>query len=219
MEIDREKIMKTALFNGIQPEEMNCLLGCIGGYVKNFRKGAYISFEEDNIKNIGIVLSGTIHIVKEDIWGSKTIISRLAEGELFGETFVCANNHNASVSFFVAENAEILFLPFHRVITTCSHSCGFHQYLIENMVVVLADKNRLLMEKIEVVSKKSLREKILSYLSLEAQKHDSKYFEIPLGRVEMADYLCIDRSALTRELNNMKKDGLLDFDKNTFHLF
>ena len=85
MEIDREKIMKTALFNGIQPEEMNCLLGCIGGYVKNFRKGAYISFEEDNIKNIGIVLSGTIHIVKEDIWGSKIIISRLAEGELFGE--------------------------------------------------------------------------------------------------------------------------------------
>ena len=198
---------------------MNCLLGCIGGYVKNFRKGAYISFEEDNIKNIGIVLSGTIHIVKEDIWVSKTIISRLAEGELFGETFVCANNHNASVSFFVAENAEILFLPFYRVITTCSHSCGFHQCMVENMVVVLADKNRLLMEKIEVVSEKSLREKILSYLSLEAQKHDSKYFEIPLGRVEMADYLCIDRSALTRELNNMKKDGLLDFDKNTFHLF
>ena len=87
------------------------------------------------------------------------------------------------------------------------------------MVVVLADKNRSLMEKIEVVSKKSLREKILSYLSLEAQKHDSKYFDIPLGRLELADYLCIDRSALTRELNNMKKDGLLDFDKNTFHLY
>ena len=219
MVIENEKVMNSALFSGIQAEEMSCLLGCIGGYVKSFPKGVYIASEEDNIRNIGIVLSGTVHMIKEDIRGSKTIISRIAEGGLFGETFVCANDHNSSVSFLAAENTEVLFLPFHRVMTTCSHSCGFHHRLVENMVVVLADKNRSLMEKIEVVSKKSLREKILSYLSLEAQKHDSKYFDIPLGRVEMADYLCIDRSALTRELNNMKKDGLLDFDKNTFHLY
>lgn len=219
MVIENEKVMNSALFSGIQAEEMGCLLGCIGGYVKTFPKGAYIASEEDNIRNIGIVLSGTVHMIKEDIWGSKTIISHIDEGGLFGETFVCANDHNASVSFLAAENTEVLFLPFHRVMTTCSHSCGFHHRLVENMVVVLADKNRSLMEKIEVVSKKSLREKILSYLSLEAQKHDSKYFDIPLGRLELADYLCIDRSALTRELNNMKKDGLLDFDKNTFHLY
>lgn len=219
MVIENEKVMNSPLFSGIQAEEMGCLLGCIGGYVKTFPKGSYIASEEDNIRNIGIVLSGTVHMIKEDIWGSKTIISRIAEGGLFGETFVCANDHNSSVSFLAADNTEIIFLPFHRVMTTCSHSCGFQHQLVENMVVLLADKNRSLMEKIEVVSKKSLREKILSYLSLEAQKHDSKYFDIPLGRVEMADYLCIDRSALTRELNNMKKNGLLDFDKNTFHLY
>ena len=101
---------------------------------------------------------------------------------------------------------------------TCCRSFAFHQQLIENMVRIIADKNRDLMRKIEVVSKKSLREKILAYLSVQAQQNEARYFEIPLGRLELADYLCADRSALTRELARMRDDGLIDYDKNMFRI-
>ena len=112
-----------------------------------------------------------------------------------------------------------MFLPFDRVMNSCTNTCVFHHQLIENMVRVIAMKNRDLMRKVEVVSKKNLREKILAYLSLQAQLHESRYFEIPLGRVELADYLCADRSALTHELSKMRDDGLIDFDKNMFRVF
>ena len=112
-----------------------------------------------------------------------------------------------------------MFIPFNKVMHTCTMACAFHHRLVENMVRLIADKNRDLMRKVEVVSKKNLREKILAYLSLQAQLHESRYFEIPLGRVELADYLCADRSALTRELGKMRSDGLIDYDKNMFRIF
>ncbi|MDO4649334.1 MAG: helix-turn-helix domain-containing protein, partial [Eubacteriales bacterium] len=105
-----------------------------------------------------------------------------------------------------------------RVMHTCSNACVFHHQLIENMVIQIAEKNRELMEKVEVIAQKNLRQKILAYLSQQSQKQKSRYFEIPLGRVELADFLCADRSALTRELTEMKKEGLIDFDKNMFTL-
>ena len=101
---------------------------------------------------------------------------------------------------------------------TCTNACTFHHRLIENMVQLIADKNLELMKKTEVVTKKTLREKVLAYLSQQAQQTGSEYFEIPLGRIELAEYLCADRSALTRELNTMKAEGILDFDKNMFRL-
>ena len=111
-----------------------------------------------------------------------------------------------------------MFLPFKKVMHTCSHACVFHHQLIENMVRIIANKNRDLIRKIEVVSKKTLREKILAYLSIQAQANGTRYFEIPLGRLELADYLCADRSALTRELAKMRDDGLIDYDKNCFRI-
>ncbi len=112
----------------------------------------------------------------------------------------------------------VLLLPFQRVLHTCSRACAFHQQLIENMVQLMANKNQELMKKVEVVTKKTLREKILAYLSQQAQLQGGEYFEIPLGRLELADYLCADRSALTRELTAMKKEGILDYDRNVFRL-
>jgi len=104
------------------------------------------------------------------------------------------------------------------VMHSCTMACMFHHQLIENMVHIIANKNRDLMRKVEVISKKTLREKILAYLSIQAQLQDSRYFEIPLGRVELAEYLCADRSALTRELAKMKAEGLIDYDKNCFRI-
>ena len=206
------------LFEGILSSDFGAMLGCIGYHVSTFEKGEIISFEAENIKHVGIVLKGAVDIIKEDVWGNKTMIIRMHSQDLFGETFACGSDTISSVTFIASENTEILFLPFQRVMNTCSSACVFHQRLLENMVRLIADRNRDLLRKIEIISKKTLREKILAYLSLQAQINKNRYFEIPLGRVELADYLCADRSALTRELSKMKSEGLIDYDKNMFRI-
>jgi len=148
-----------------------------------------------------------------------TLFLRMRAEEVFGESFACGSDTLSTVTFLAAEDAEIVFIPFNKVMHTCTMACAFHHRLVENMVRLIADKNRDLMRKVEVVSRKTLREKILAYLSLQAQLHESRYFEIPLGRVELADYLCADRSALTRELGKMREEGLIDYDKNMFRVF
>ena len=213
-----EEIASCPLFQGIQKDDLPPMMKCLGYHTASYKKGDYISLEEEDIKNIGIILRGKVDMVKEDLWGNKTILVRMKVGELFGETFACASSSISMASFCAASDADILFIPFKRVMRTCARTCGFHHRLIENMVTLIADKNRELIQKVEVISKRTLREKILAYLSVQAQVQGTKYFEVPLGRLEMADYLCADRSALTRELSNMRKEGLLDYDKNVFRI-
>jgi len=210
--------VNSPLFDGIQPKDMEAMLGCIGYHIGTFQKGDIVAFEEENIRHIGILLSGSVDMIKEDLWGNKTMLVRMRKDELFGETFACGEDNLSVVTFVVSEDARILFMPFDRVMHSCTMACVFHHRLIENMVHIIANKNRDLMRKVEVISKKTLREKILAYLSIQAQLQDSRYFEIPLGRVELAEYLCADRSALTRELAKMKAEGLIDYDKNCFRI-
>ena len=210
--------VKSPLFHGIQPEERIAMLSCIGYHIGTFKKGDIVSFEGDNLKHVGIVISGAVDMVKEDLWGNKTMLVRMRKDELFGETFACGSDNLSVVTFLVSEDAKVLFMPFDRVMHSCTMACQFHHRLIENMVKIIADKNRDLMRKIDVVSKRTIREKLLAYLSIQAQIQDSSYFEVPLGRVELAEYLCVDRSALTRELAKMKEDGLIDYDKNCFRI-
>lgn len=206
------------LFDGIREDDRIPMLGCIGYHEACFSKGEVVALEGENLKHIGIILSGCVDMIKEDLWGNKTMLLRLRKNELFGETFACGDDSMAVVTFVVSENARILFLPFNRVMHSCTMACAFHHRLIENMVRIIANKNRDLMQKVEVVSKRTIREKILAYLSIQAQRQQTRYFEIPLGRLELADYLCVDRSALTRELAKMKEDGLIDFDRNCFRM-
>ena len=212
------KEVHSPLFDRISPEDRQTMLGCIGYHIGTFRKGDIVAFEEENIRHIGIVVSGAVDMIKEDLWGNKTMLVRMKKDELFGETFACGSDNQSVVTFLVSEDAKILFIPFDRVMHSCTMACVFHHRLIENMVKIIADKNRDLMRKVEVVSKRTIREKLLAYLSLQAQVQGARYFEIPLGRVELAEYLCVDRSALTRELAKMKDDGLIDFDRNCFRL-
>ena len=210
--------VQSPLFHGIKPEERKAMLGCIGYHIGAFRKGDIVAFEEENIKHIGIILSGSVDMVKEDLWGNRTMLVRMRRDELFGETFACGRDNQSVVTFLVSEDAQILFIPFDRVMHSCTMACVFHHRLIENMVSIIADKNRDLMRKVEVVSKRTIREKLLAYLSIQALTQKSRYFEIPLGRMELAEYLCVDRSALTRELVRMKEDGLIDYDRNCFRI-
>jgi len=210
--------VRSALFDGIAPEDRQAMLGCIGYHIGTYRRGDVVAFEGENLRNIGIVLSGTVDMVKEDIWGNRTILVRTRQNELFGETFACGSENLSVVTFLVSENAQILFIPFDRVMHSCTMACEFHHRLIENMVRIIADKNRDLMRKLEVVSKRTTREKLLAYLSIQGQLQQAHYFEIPLGRVELAEYLCVDRSAMSRELAKMKEEGLIDYDRNCFRI-
>lgn len=206
------------LFEGIRSEDREAMLNCIGYHIRFCPKGQTISMEAETLRQVGLVLSGAVDMVKEDLWGNRTLLLRIRKNELFGETFACGEDPVSVVTFTVSEDSDILFLPFHRVMCTCTHSCAFHQQLTMNMVRIIARKNRDLMRKVEVISKKTIREKILTYLSIQSQAQQTRYFEIPLGRLEWADYLCVDRSALTRELVKMKQEGIIDFDRNCFRI-
>ena len=210
--------LNAPLFAGIKNEDMGAMLHCIGYHISSFSRGEIIAFEGDHLKHIGIVLSGRVDMVKEDLWGNKTMLLRMGRNEIFGETFACGDDSLSTVTFLVSEDATVMFMPFSRVMHSCTMACGFHHRLIENMVRLIAGKNRELMQKVDVVSKRTIREKLLAYLSIQAQQQRQRYFEIPLGRVELAEYLCVDRSALTRELAKMKEDGLIDYDRNHFRI-
>ena len=206
------------LFTGIRREDMAGMLGCIGYHIGDYSKGKIIAFEEETINHVGVVLQGRVDMIKEDLWGNRTMLVRMGKDEVFGETFACGEDALSMVTFVATEDTQVLFLSFCRVMHTCSHACAFHQTLVENMVRVIARKNRELMRKVEVVSKRTLREKILAYLSVHAQQQNAKTFDIPLGRLELAEYLCADRSALTRELAKMREEGIIDYHRNTFKI-
>lgn len=207
------------LFNNIDRADIPGMLQCIGAYVKMFDKGDYIILDGDSIECVGAVITGMVHMVKEDVWGNKTIHAVISLSQIFGETYVFGDVNKSFVSFLAAEKAEVLFLPFRKVLHACAKSCSYHQILVDNMVALIARKNIQLTDKLEVTTKRTLRTKILTYLSQESQKSSSKYFSVPLGRIEMADYLCVDRSALTRELSKLKDEGILDYNHNVFRLF
>ena len=218
MEKSMNQLADYRLFHGIAADNLPVMLQCLGYRAENYKKGEFISMEGEHLQNIGIIVAGSVDMIKEDFWGNKTILMRMQQGTIFGETFICGSNSMATVSFCASSDTTAIFLPFKRVMHTCTSACAFHHRLVEIMVQLIADKNLELMRKVEVVIKKTLREKILAYLSQQAQQQGDDYFEIPLGRVELADYLCADRSALTRELTAMRNEGILDYDRNVFRL-
>lgn len=206
------------LFEGISTENLNELLHCLHNFVREYKKGEVIIIEEENIQNIGIVLCGTVHMLKYDYWGKQTMLAYMSAGELFGEVFAVQKMNNSQVSFVAASDCQVLFLRAANIIHTCHRDCPFHHKLSENMFNLMGQKSVKLMERIEVASKSTLREKILSYLSMQAQKAGSSSFEIPLNRSALADFLDSNRSAMTRELSAMKDEGLINFEKNAFML-
>ncbi len=218
MRPDYEMLSHLSLFSGIHTDNLQAMLQCIGGRFQTLHKGEFPILARDEVPYVGIILKGRIHMIHEDAWGDTAILSAMGPGELFGETFACGTNLHSSATFQAVRETRILALPFRKGIHTCQNSCPFHYQLIENMLRMVSDKNARLMEKLEIVSKKTLRRKILTYLSFQAELQESRTFELPLSRTQLADYLCADRTAVARELARMKQEGRIDFEKNTFTL-
>lgn len=218
MKKDSEILMQARLWNGITGTELQEMLHCLSPKRKEFRKGSVVYAYGEQISAMGLVLRGSVHILKEDYWGNRTILAEIREGQLFGEAYACAEAAPLSVSVTAAENASVLFFDIQRVLTVCTSRCPYHTKLIQNLIAELANKNIYLTGKIEHISQRKLRDKILSYLSDFSKKEGSPVFTIPFNRQELADYLSADRSALSNELGKLRKEGILEFHRNKFRL-
>ncbi|MCL2840555.1 MAG: Crp/Fnr family transcriptional regulator [Defluviitaleaceae bacterium] len=192
------------------------VLHCLSCRVIGHKKDDIILLAGDTINYVGLILSGGVKILREDINGNATIVTRLGVSEIFGEVFSCAEVTHSPVTVRADENTEILCIDYNKIITSCAKACRFHTQLIKNMLKLLAEKNLMLYRKNEILSKRTIREKLLCFLN--QQRGTSKKFTIPFNRGEMADYLCIHRSAMYLELCKMRTEGLIEFKKNTFEI-
>lgn len=211
-------LSKTVLFRGISPEEVKSMMSCLQAFTKSYPRGTIIHHAGNAIHSVGMVLSGSVSIESDDIWGNKSILDRVAPGQIFAENYACLPNELLMVNVVAVEPTEILFLNTEKMFTVCSNTCMFHSKLIRNMLSISAQKSLNLSRRIMHTSSKSIRGRLLSYLSFQATKHGSLEFEIPFNRQQLADYLSVDRSAMSNELSKMQRDGLLKVERNRFIL-
>lgn len=210
-----EILRKCPLFDGMNDAQINAMLSCLSARRKEYSGGEYILAAGDKASAVGIVLNGCVQIVKEDVWGGRAIIGIAQAGELFGEALPYLENNILPVSVIAAERTQALLMDPEKLLAACASVCQYHTRLIMNLVGIMAEKNMMLTRKLEHVMKHTTREKLLSYLSEEAAGKGLS-FDIPLDRQGLADYLSVDRSALSRELSAMRREGILDFIRNRF---
>lgn len=219
MDILQKSLSASPLFSGINFDDIYPLLSCLTFKQRAFNEGETILHEGERVESIGILLSGSAHIVMNDFWGNKNIISNLIPGEIFAEVYALSGANNLSGVEVISSSAcEILFLNFKKMISMCSGACSFHNTLISNLIRILGEKNLIITEKMRCLSKRSTREKLLAYFSLESKKQGNTKIIIPYNRQELADYLFVDRSAMSSELSKMQDEGLIEYRKNTFIL-
>lgn len=213
-----EVLNRQPLFFGIDRQELEDLLLCLAATRRQYRANELLLLAGDPVRNIGVLLKGQVSILNEDIQGHANILATLSPPEMFAEVFICAGVDQIPVTVLAKTDCEVLWIDYRRMLQTCAHSCAFHQKFISNMLLVLAQKNLLFSKKLDILSKRSTREKILCYLSQQQSLAQSSRFSIPLNREELARYLCVDRSALSAELGKLQRDGLIRFQKNWFEV-
>lgn len=211
-------IRSAPLFSGVSEAELTAMLACLKAEKKYFPKEAFVLRAGDTAESIGLVLTGTVFVIQEDIWGNRNILSKAGPGQTFAVAYACAPGSRLNVSVVAETPVTVLFLNVKRILTVCPSACSYHSRIIRNLLGELAGKNLQFSEKLTHVGQRSTRSKIMSYLSAEAQRLGTYELDIPFSRQQLADYLGVERSGLSQELGKMKKDGLLDYRKSHFVL-
>ena len=206
------------LFRDIDTADLHTMLHCLGAKTEVFDKKYTVLAEGSPAKHIGIVLSGSLQITQMDYNGNRTVVSNIEPGELFAESFACAEVRALPISIIANELSEVMLIDCSHILHTCRNNCGFHQQLIFNLMKGLATKNIQFHQKIGITSKRSTREKLLAYLDLQSKKAGSRSFEIPFDRQTLADYLEVERSGLSAEISKLRKEGILLCDRSHFEL-
>lgn len=211
-------LKKTKLFSGVSEKEITAMLSCLGARLCTYKKGEYVLRQGEYISEITVLVKGGLHIQKDDYWGNRSILGQIAIGEMFGEAYVAPESGALLNDVVAVEASAVIFFDVKRIITTCSSACVFHSLVVQNMFFAISEKNRKLVQKLGHMSKRTTREKLISYLSEESKRHNSSSFVIPFNRQQLADFLSVDRSAMSNELCKMRDEGLLEFQKNQFKL-
>ena len=211
-------IRSSKLFFGVPDEELGDVLSCLNTKKQSFPKDAFLLRAGDTTESIGVVLSGSVLIIQEDVWGNRNIISKAEAGQTFAAAYACAPGSVLDVSVSAETPVTVMFLNVKRILNVCSSACTHHSRIIRNLLGELAEKNLRFAEKLTHMGQRTTRTKLMSYLSAEARRLGKYEFDIPFSRQQLADYLAVERSGLSVEIGKMHREGLLDFHKNHFVL-
>ena len=213
-----KKIASLPLFAGIAEDDAASMLGCLDASMASYGRGSLVYRAGERTGKLGLVISGRIRIESVDYWGNRDIIAMVGEGDMFAESYALSPQIPMLSDAVADGDSTVLFLDAGRLISSCPSACPFHAMAIRRFLAAMGRKNIALVSKMHHLSRRTTREKVLSYLSDEARKAGSDSFSIPLDRQQMADYLAVDRSALSTVLGRMREEGLIDFDRSSFHL-
>lgn len=206
------------LFAGISRQELGLMLNGLGGKITGIAKGNPVFLEGDPAEFVGVVLSGKVQIVRTDYYGNRSVLTVVSPGGLFGEAFACAGVETLPVSVIALQNSTVLLLDCKRVLTGCSNACPFHSRLVRNLLQGIAQKNLILTRKIRCMSQTATQEKLMEFLLEQAKQQGSAEFVIPYDRQSLADYLGVERSAMSAEISKLKKAGRIDCSGSRFRI-
>jgi len=212
-------LKRTKLFSGVGDDDISTMLSCLEARLLTYKKGEYVLRQGEHLSDILVLAEGSLHIQRDDYWGNRSILGHIGVGEIFGEAYVAPESGTFLNDVIAVEDSAVFFFDVKRVISTCSSACRFHTMVVQNLFFAISEKNRGLVQKLDYMSRRTTREKLLSYLSEEAKKQNSASITLPFNRQQLADYLSVDRSAMSNELCKMRDEGLLEFEKNRFRLF
>ena len=214
----RSQILRnTGLFEGIEDDEMETMLKCLGAFTRRYAKDEFLFRRGDRTECLGVVLTGNVRVVREDWWGNRTVLGDVGAGMPLCTEYACTSDP-LDISIVANEPTEVMFLDVGRAANVCNSSCEFHNRLVKNLMRNLAGTSMVMNRRLDQLAKRSTREKICAFLSDQARAAGSSDFMIGMNRQEMADYLGVDRSAMSTELGKMQREGVIEFQKNHFVL-
>jgi CRP-like cAMP-binding protein len=211
-------LLKSALFQNIQAEDLQAMLTCLQPKISRYQKNDLIAAAGDKFENMGIMLSGEAAVIKESAAGNRMMLANLKESDLFGEVVVFSAKSRWPASVIAQKPCLVMFLSRQKIIGQCENACAWHRQIIENMLKLISEKTLLLNKQVEYLSIKSMRGKISSFLMEEYEKAGNTTFMLPLQRSELADFLNVSRPSMSREMGRMRDEGVIDFHRSSFQI-
>lgn len=211
-------LSESSLFHGITAQDVTGLLECLGAKKNTYRKNQSVFLEGDPAGFVGMVLSGSLQINRDDAYGNRDILGRAVAGDVFAESYAFADVASMPVNVISQEDSQVLLIDSRRITRCCANACSFHTRLIQNLLQIVSRKNLQFHEKLEITAKRTTREKLLAYLSAQEKRAGSKSFTIPFDRQSLADYLGVERSAMSNEISKLRKEGIIDCNRSHFTL-
>lgn len=211
-------LKKNKLFDSISPSDLKTMLKCLNSGIREYNKNEYIALAEDKFDSVGIIVKGGAAVVKEDLNGNRVIMALLKPGDMFGEMAVFSNKPVWPANVYVQEKCTVCFIPSAKIVSACSNACGWHTILIQNLLRTISEKALMLNRKVEYLTIKSMRGRICAFLLEQYKRTGETTITLSMNRNELADFLNVSRSSMSREMCRMRDEGIIDFHKSTFKI-